>query len=381
MSFRVTRSSARRSAGSAIENPPPSPALPPARPSPVSSRKRKTTARDPSPEQADTIGTASTHASRAKRAKVEPQDSPAQAQSRPKGAKGKAAMSSTGSVPEDPLEERVLTLNSPPADANEEKPGSSSSAKRSKGTRKNGAQADSSRRQPRTPQAEHDPDTPSTSRRSSRRSNKVVEQDVSMEDAPQEKRDEETRQSGEEHTSDEEDGDGQGDHYDEDEEDEDEEDDDPFTSGFLGRHPGSLSALRQLTGMMAGTTTRLRGILEQLRSPDTTMQLVALQELSEVLLISTEDNLAGHFAPDAYVKELVKLMQPNEFTGEENPEIMLLACRCLANLMEALPQATANVVYGGAVPVLCSKLLEINFIDLAEQCLSTLEKISVSTLR
>jgi E3 ubiquitin-protein ligase TRIP12 len=57
--------------------------------------------------------------------------------------------------------------------------------------------------------------------------------------------------------------------------------------------------------------------------------------------------------------------------------VMLLACRCLANLMEALPAATANVVYGGAVPVLCSKLLEINFIDLAEQCLSTLEKISV----
>jgi E3 ubiquitin-protein ligase TRIP12 len=107
------------------------------------------------------------------------------------------------------------------------------------------------------------------------------------------------------------------------------------------------------------------------------MQLIALQELSEVLLISTEDNLAGHFSPDAYVKELVKLMQPNEFTMEENPELMLLACRCLANLMEALPQATANVVYGGAVPVLCSKLLEINFIDLAEQCLSTLEKISV----
>ena len=129
--------------------------------------------------------------------------------------------------------------------------------------------------------------------------------------------------------------------------------------------------------MIAGTTQRLRGILDQLRSPDMSIQLIALQELSEVLLISTEDNLAGHFSPDAYVKELVRLMQPNEFTMEENPELMLLACRCLANLMEALPQATANVVYGGAVPVLCSKLLEINFIDLAEQCLSTLEKISV----
>ena len=199
-----------------------------------------------------------------------------------------------------------------------------------------------------------------------------------MEDAAQSKPNNETQPSGEHPPSDDENEDGQEGRYDEeDDDDDDDDDDDPFTGGFLGRHPHSLAALRQLTGMMAGTTQRLRGILDQLRSPDMSMQLIALQELSEVLLISTEDNLAGHFSPDAYVKELVKLMHPNEFTGEENPEMMLLACRCLANLMEALPAATANVVYGGAVPVLCSKLLEINFIDLAEQCLSTLEKISV----
>ena len=52
------------------------------------------------------------------------------------------------------------------------------------------------------------------------------------------------------------------------------------------------------------------------------------------------------------------------------PAPYLVACRCLANMMEALPQSTGNIVYGGAVPVLCSKLLEISFIDLAEQCLS-----------
>lgn len=194
-----------------------------------------------------------------------------------------------------------------------------------------------------------------------------------MEDAPEDESPA-ARGAGEEHLSDD---DNDGAHYDDEDDDDDDDDDDPFTSSFLGRHPGSLAALRQLTGMMAGTTQRLRGILEQLKSPDMSMQLIALQELSEVLLISTEDNLAGHFSPDAYVKELVKLMQPNEFTGEENPEVMMLACRCLANLMEALPAATANVVYGGAVPVLCSKLLEIGFIDLAEQSLSTLEKISV----
>ncbi|KAK4549424.1 hypothetical protein LTR36_006421 [Oleoguttula mirabilis] len=156
---------------------------------------------------------------------------------------------------------------------------------------------------------------------------------------------------------------------------------DPFAHGYLGRFGGGSglsSSLRALSGMMAGTNSRLRNILEQLRTKeDQSVQLIALQELSELLLVSNEDNLAGHFVPDQYVKELVILMQPNDFTGEENPEIMLLACRCIANMMEALPASTASVVYGGAVPILCQKLLEIHFIDLAEQALSTLEKISV----
>ncbi|KXT04647.1 hypothetical protein AC578_2101 [Pseudocercospora eumusae] len=156
---------------------------------------------------------------------------------------------------------------------------------------------------------------------------------------------------------------------------------DPFATGYLSRfggHAGLSSSLRALSGIVSGQNSRLRALLEQLRAKDDpSLQLIALQELSEILLVSNEDNLAGHFAPDQYVKELVSLMQPNEFTGEENPEVMLLACRCIANMMEALPAATASVVYGGAVPVLCQKLLEINFIDVAEQALSTLEKISI----
>ena len=149
---------------------------------------------------------------------------------------------------------------------------------------------------------------------------------------------------------------------------------DPFRGGYLNRPGGPLSGmsstLRALSGMVSGVSARLREILNNLRQKDDpSVQLIALQELSELLLVSTEDNLSGHFAPDQFVKELVALMQPNDF-GEENPEMMLLACRCIANLMEALPPATANVVYGGAVPILCQKLLEIHFIDLAEQALS-----------
>src|SRR5436190_22203135 len=72
-------------------------------------------------------------------------------------------------------------------------------------------------------------------------------------------------------------------------------------------------------------------------------------------------------------------MQPSE-TGEENPEIMLLACRSLANLMEALRGSVANVVYGGAVPILGQKLLDIQFIDLAEQALSVSARLALANL-
>lgn len=148
------------------------------------------------------------------------------------------------------------------------------------------------------------------------------------------------------------------------------EEDDPF-GGFGGPGSGLSNTLRALTGMMSGLSGRLRELLNNIRQDDLSLQVIALQELSDILLVSNEDNLSGHFSPDAFVKELVPLMNK-----EESPEVMLLACRCLANLMEALPASVANVVYGNAVPVLCQKLLEISFIDLAEQALSTLEKIS-----
>lgn len=173
-------------------------------------------------------------------------------------------------------------------------------------------------------------------------------------------------------------------HYDEDSDGHDDDDphrypgdDDDDVFGGFGGPPGLHSTLAALTGMMSGMSSRLRDILNNLRQKeDPTLHLIALNELSEILLISNEDNLQGHFSADSFVRELVSLMKPDDFM-EANPEIMLLACRCLANLMEALPSSVTNVVYAGAVPVLCEKLRDIQFIDLAEQALSTLEKISV----
>ena len=156
---------------------------------------------------------------------------------------------------------------------------------------------------------------------------------------------------------------------------------------------------RQFGSYMMSLSSRLKTMLNNIKhTADPTTRLLTLQELSELLSISTEDTLAGSFQVEQFVKELVRIlggrggvnddeddrddrdddaalaaalaMSSGEIQGDENLEAQVLACRCLANLMEALPGVAHTVVYHGAIPVLCSKLIEISYIDLAEQTLS-----------
>lgn len=161
---------------------------------------------------------------------------------------------------------------------------------------------------------------------------------------------------------------------------------------------------RQFGSYMLTLSSRLKTMLTNIKSTaDPTTRLVTLQELSELLSISTEDTLAGSFQVEQFVRELVKILggRGNDededddgdedlperdedaalaaalamstggaYQGDDNLEAQVLACRCLANLMEALPGVAHTVVYHGAIPVLCSKLIEISYIDLAEQTLS-----------
>ncbi|KAI8972313.1 hypothetical protein BDB01DRAFT_810180 [Pilobolus umbonatus] len=140
--------------------------------------------------------------------------------------------------------------------------------------------------------------------------------------------------------------------------------------------------------------SRFRSILVSLKNQDSTMQLIALQELSEILSVSSEENLAGYFSSDNFIKELVRIMKSDDIICTEmdddmmlalamseglsggNPEIMLLACRCICNLLDAMPTAVTTVVFHGAIRVLCQKLKSIQYIDLAEQALYALEKIA-----
>jgi E3 ubiquitin-protein ligase TRIP12 len=199
----------------------------------------------------------------------------------------------------------------------------------------------------------------------------------------------------------------------------------PAERGFGGLDENAAMAIfgdyRQLGSYMMGLSGRLKTMLNNIKTTaDPTTRLVTLQELSELLSISTEDTLAGSFQVEQFVRELVKILggrgadeddddegdedadEQDEdaalaaalamsagggsYQGDDNLEAQVLACRCLANLMEALPGVAHTVVYHGAIPVLCSKLIEISYIDLAEQTLSVcflclMYRVTVAHLR
>ncbi|KMS95508.1 hypothetical protein BVRB_007490 [Beta vulgaris subsp. vulgaris] len=99
-------------------------------------------------------------------------------------------------------------------------------------------------------------------------------------------------------------------------------------------------------------------------------QLASLTELCELLSFSTEDSISS-LLTDRFASALVKLAK-----HEDNPDIMLLAIRALTYLCDVLPRSPSSLVRHDAVPALCQRLIVIEYLDVAEQCLQALEKIS-----
>lgn len=135
----------------------------------------------------------------------------------------------------------------------------------------------------------------------------------------------------------------------------------------------SLGAgLDDMFPMPSGTShSRLRAILSTLRSttPDATAQLDALTQLCDYLSVGTEESMVS-FSIDAFVPPLVSLL------SDGTADTKLLSARAITHMMDALPTAAASISHHGAAVPLCANLLSIQYIDLAEQSLSALEKLS-----
>jgi E3 ubiquitin-protein ligase TRIP12 len=114
---------------------------------------------------------------------------------------------------------------------------------------------------------------------------------------------------------------------------------------------------------------------------DISEQFMAAQELSDLLAVATEETIGpgsgSGFQPDLIVPPLVNILQ-NGSTFDLPGELQLLCCRCLSNMLEALPIPAVHsaMVSSELIPALCSKLMAIEYIDVAEQAIALLEKLS-----
>ncbi|KAJ2344146.1 Ubiquitin fusion degradation protein 4, partial [Coemansia sp. RSA 2618] len=129
-----------------------------------------------------------------------------------------------------------------------------------------------------------------------------------------------------------------------------------------------------------GNAQQFRPLIAMLRdASDETQQLLALQELAELLAMATEETLIG-VDISTLVQSLISLANgpEPELAGivAGNANIMLLACRCLSNMLEALPLAGSVLLRHGAVDMLCARLLDIEYIDVAELALTVLTQLS-----
>lgn len=165
------------------------------------------------------------------------------------------------------------------------------------------------------------------------------------------------------------------------------------TSGGSGEEymRGSMSALHHLLSKLGGSIdeaglmsimagggggggykARYKDLVDKLVSPEDDSQLlIALEELSDVLAMSQEEQLVG-FPLDTVAPVLVRTLQQYE----EAPNIMLYAARVVTWLADILPSSCVVLVRHEVVGALCAQLLVIGFMDVAEQCLTALEKLA-----
>ncbi|KAL6521022.1 E3 ubiquitin-protein ligase upl4 [Orobanche gracilis] len=117
--------------------------------------------------------------------------------------------------------------------------------------------------------------------------------------------------------------------------------------------------------------SKFKKILSSLRKEvEESGQLALLSEICELLVFCGDDSLSSQML-DSFSPVLVKLAR-----HESSPDIMLLAIRAITYMCDQNDRSSRFLVRHDAVPVLCQRLLTIEYLDVAEQCLQALEKLS-----
>jgi E3 ubiquitin-protein ligase TRIP12 len=115
----------------------------------------------------------------------------------------------------------------------------------------------------------------------------------------------------------------------------------------------------------------LHSVTSALSSSDDMELLQALGQLSADLAIAQEDFLAT-IPLQQLVAVLIECLHK-----EYMPDIPLYAMTSLISIVDSLPHASNIIVSTGGIQILASKLMNFEFIDLAEHSIKVLEKISL----
>ncbi|XP_068492521.1 E3 ubiquitin-protein ligase UPL4-like [Phaseolus vulgaris] len=115
---------------------------------------------------------------------------------------------------------------------------------------------------------------------------------------------------------------------------------------------------------------KIENVMQSLRKEtEPSSQLALLMELCRVL----------PFCSEYSISELLNLLSPLlvEYSkNESNPDIMLFSLRAITHVCEVYPLSVEFFVEHNVVPTLCQRLFAIEYLDVAEQSLKVLEKIS-----
>uniref|UniRef100_A0A7N0TV78 HECT-type E3 ubiquitin transferase n=1 Tax=Kalanchoe fedtschenkoi TaxID=63787 RepID=A0A7N0TV78_KALFE len=117
---------------------------------------------------------------------------------------------------------------------------------------------------------------------------------------------------------------------------------------------------------------KLSKVISNLSKPDANESALSttLTDLCEQLSFFNGYSLASVMV-DSLSSILVKLAK-----HETSPNIMLLAIRAITYTCDVFPRAVGFFVKHEAVPALCQRLIAIEYLDVAEQCLQALDKIA-----
>lgn len=142
-------------------------------------------------------------------------------------------------------------------------------------------------------------------------------------------------------------------------------------SGRSGRAEMTRLLLDHL--MPSSTSVRLSNLIDGLNThKDPYLVMETLNEISNSLLMMTSIQSERQVPTYTLAENLVSVI--DEYP--EHLELQVAACRCIYNLAEVNYELMYELVSAGVIECLNSKLLDLSYIDMAEQALQALEIIS-----